>query len=140
MISRQQIGQWLRSGWAGMTILGLSVLVRGLCYLPTVVPPGHRIPALESVFPLSVWTAVWISVGVGTLVCAALKKAQPMMVGACVALHALWAFLYVGDWLIGDSRRGYITGLSYLTIALLTIWAFFRGESSEVRVRLDERR
>lgn len=131
-----KLGAWKRSGWCGMAILGTAVLLRGLCYTDPVIPDGHRIPPLESILPLQMWTVVWLAVGIVTLICVALKRAMAPMVGICVSLHALWACLYLGAWLTGDSSRGFVTALSYITIALLALWSFGRGESSEVTVRI----
>lgn len=130
------LGHWLRSGWCGMTILGLSVLARGLCYLPPVIPEGHKIPALETALPLQAWTALWLIIGTLTLLCAAGRRAMAPMVGMCIGVHMLWACLYVGAWIMGNSPRGYITALSYVTISLIGLWAFGRGERTEVSVRI----
>lgn len=136
MTTLDKFAAWKRSGWCGMAILGLAVLARGLCYTTPVIPEGHRIPPLEALLPLQIWTAVWITAGILTLVCVAARKAMAPMVGVCVGLHVLWACLYLGAWLTGDSSRGYVTALSYITIALLALWSFGRGESSEVTVRI----
>ena len=136
MTTLDKLAAWKRSGWCGMAILGTAVLLRGLCYTAPVIPEGHRIPPLEAILPLQLWTAVWLCAGILTLVFAAAKRYMAPMVGVCISLHALWACLYLGAWLTGDSSRGYVTALSYLTIALLALWSFGRGERNEVTVRI----
>lgn len=136
MTTLDKLAAWKRSGWCGMAILGTAVLLRGLCYTAPVIPEGHRIPPLEAILPLQLWTAVWLCAGILTLIFAAAKRYMAPMVGVCISLHVLWACLYLGAWLTGDSSRGYVTALSYLTIALLALWSFGRGERNEVTVRI----
>lgn len=132
----QVVSDWLRSGWCGAMILGVSVLIRGFFYAPPVVPDGHRIPALEQWMPVHVWAWVWLIVGVVTIIAAVARRFLPQIIGASTALYTLWAVMYLCSWAFGDSSRGYVTALSYFTIAMLVIWAYWRGQRDEVMVKI----
>lgn len=124
------VGRALRSDWTGVLILTLVVLARGLCYLPALIPHGHRIPALERYLPLWSWSTLWLAagvVGLVVIVCRA-RSWLPMATGVIVALHTLWGAMYIAAWASGASERGYITALSYLTVAAVATWAFGRGD------------
>lgn len=127
---RYQVVLWGRSLWAGVLILAVAVLIRGVCYLPAVIPAGHRIPALERFLPLWSWSGLWLAAGVLAVVCviARVDRWLPLITGLLVALHTLWGMIYVVAWVAGDSGRGYVTALGYLATAVLAIWAFGRGD------------
>lgn len=134
---------WARSPWAGVLILAVAVLIRGVCYLPTVIPAGHRIPALERYLPLWSWSGLWLIAGALAVACVVARANQwlPLVTGLLVALHTLWGAIYIAAWVSGDSERGYVTALGYLATAVLAIWAFGRGDPApavgrEVRVHV----
>lgn len=121
------IGLMLQSRWVGLLILTVGVLLRGVCYLPTVVPADHRVPALEVVFPLTIWAALWLTAGAFCLLCLVLRRWIGPAVGICVALHFLWGLLYLSAWLLDESPRGYATALTYFMVVALTYWGFGRA-------------
>ncbi|MBC3186277.1 hypothetical protein H7347_06785 [Corynebacterium sp. zg-331] len=125
---------WLRSVWAGEVILGVTALIRGICYLPAVIPEGHRIPALEHYLPLWSWSGLWLGAGVMAMICVAgrIRRALPVVTGVLVALHTMWGGIYIAAWAAGASDRGYVTALSYITVAALGTWAFGRGDPAVV--------
>lgn len=133
-----QVG-WLRSDWAGVLILAVTVLIRGACYLPSMIPSGHRIPALERWLPLWSWSGLWLIVGSLALACVLTRSRRwlSIITGLLVALHTLWGMIYLATWLSGDSERGYVTALNYLTIALVATWAFGRGDPTKKGVARD---
>lgn len=111
----------------GICILAVGSILRGVFYLPAIVPEGHKIPAIQNVAPLELWAGVWIALGIFGLVSLFAERMQSAAIGLLVAINVAWALLYSGAWIAGVSDRGYITSLSYWIIALLTLWAFGRG-------------
>lgn len=128
----------LKSDAAGMVILGLLTLARGVSYLPPLKNQSSTSAhALEGIFPPMVWGAIWILIGLACLVAALLPKAVPLVFGAGVGLHAAWAFSFLGETFIGDSARGYVSAISYIGLALLAIWGMSRA-THKVEVTLKE--
>ncbi|MCH6196891.1 hypothetical protein MHT86_05175 [Corynebacterium mastitidis] len=124
---RPRVALIVRSRWVGLLILTVGVVLRGVCYLPAVVPADHRVPALERVLPLSAWAALWLAAGAFCLACLMLHRGLGPAVGICVALHFLWGLLYLSAWLLDESPRGYATALTYFMVVALTYWGFGRG-------------
>lgn len=121
---------WLRSGWMGLVLISASTVIRGLFYLPPVIPPGHQIPALEVYLPTVSWALVWIAAGAFGFLCAGFRRGLSFAVGLATALHVAWGCMYTSAWLLGFSERGYITALSYFSLAALIVWAYSRTSSS----------
>lgn len=117
-------------GW-GLLFFAAMTVVRGVCYLPPFIPGYHTIPALEPYLPMTAWAAVWIVSGVFCLCCMAYKPLYPAAFGVIAGLHALWAVLYFSAWLTGESDRGYVTALNYLTILGGVYWGSFRHSTRE---------
>ncbi|KQB83900.1 hypothetical protein [Corynebacterium oculi] len=118
----------------GVLVLAVTVLIRGVCYVPSMIPEGHRIPALERFLPLWSWSGLWLIAGALAVVCVVCgaRRWLPVATGVLVALHTLWGAIYIAAWASGDSERGYVTALSYIAVALLATWAFGRGDLSPV--------
>lgn len=114
----------LCSGWVMLGLIGLSSAARGFFYLPAVVRDSDRLPTVEQFAPLWVWAIVWITGGGVAVVCALLRRWMPLGIGLVIGLPAMWAILYLGSWLQGDSRGGYVTALTY-GVAALTATAYY---------------
>lgn len=117
----------LRSGWVVLGVIGLATIIRGAFYLPAVVRESDRLPTVERFAPLSVWAAVWITVGVFAVVCAVRRRHLGLGVAVVTALPAGWGTLYLGAWIAGWSHAGYITSLTYLLVACLTLAYYARA-------------
>lgn len=114
----------LCSGWVMLGLIGLSSAARGFFYLPAVVRDSDRLPTVEAFAPLWVWAIVWITGGSIAVICALLRRWMSLGVGLIVGLPVMWAVLYLGAWITGESRGGYVTALTY-AVAGLSITAYY---------------
>lgn len=129
------VRSWLYSASAGMMILGVGTLIRGVSYTPLAWHEAPRVHALEMLFTPGVWATVWIGVGVYCIVASLRDQGIGVGVGLSVALHFFWSLSYLHAMVFADSDRGYVSAISYMMIALLAWWAFSRGQAHEVRIR-----
>lgn len=114
----------LCSGWVLLGLIGLSSAARGFFYLPAVVRDSDRLPTVEQFAPLWVWAIIWIVGGSIAVVCALMHRWLSLGVGIIVGLPVMWAVLYLGAWVTGESRGGYVTALTY-GVAALSITAYY---------------
>lgn len=134
--SARRSRDFLLSDSPALVILGLGILSRGLSYSPHVLGPAPRAgghPA-EAALPMSVWSAIWVAVGVLCLVAAVWSRRliAAWAIGLGVGLNMLWAGSFVAVSITGDMARGWVTGIGYASVALLVIWAIWRGSRAEV--------
>lgn len=134
---RSRIERAVTSDGAGLVILGLSAIVRGISYFRV---SADRIPAhwLEGQLPPAAWAWVWIVIGVGCFVAAYVPRILPITVGLAVGLNSLWAISFLILWVTGDSPRAYVSALGYLATAGLAMWGFGRGRDPHVIVTIDK--
>lgn len=121
-----------------LIILGLGILARGLSYSPHFfgrAPRSGGHPA-EAALPMSVWSIVWVAVGVLCLVAAVWshRAIAAWAIGLGVGLNMLWAGSFIVATITGDMPRGWVTAIGYASIALLVIWAVWRGSRAEVMI------
>ena len=121
----------LQSGWVVLGVLGLATIARGSFYLPAVVRESDRVPTVERFAPLWVWAVVWISIGTIAVVCAVRRRHLGLGVAVATALPAGWGALYIGGWMAGWSQAGYVTSLTYLLVAFLTLAYYSRIDLDE---------
>ena len=119
-------------GWAltdapALLVLGTGLLLRGMSYLPHFVGDSPSSHPAEGFFPIHVWGAIWIVVGLACLVATVWDRVAPVAIGAGVGLHAIWAMSFLADSIIEQSPRGWIPAVSYASIAILVMWAVWRG-------------
>lgn len=114
----------LCSGWVVLGLIGLSSAARGFFYLPSVVRDSDRLPAVEEYAPLWVWAIIWIVGGVVAVVCALMHRWLSLGVGIIIGLPVMWMVLYLGAWVTGESRGGYVTALTY-GVAALSVTAYY---------------
>lgn len=114
----------LCSGWVVLGLIGLSSAARGFFYLPSVVRDSDRLPTVEEYAPLWVWAIIWIVGGVVAVVCALMHRWLSLGVGIIIGLPVMWMVLYLGAWVTGESRGGYVTALTY-GVAALTSTAYY---------------
>ncbi|MEY8565220.1 hypothetical protein AALF15_01435 [Corynebacteriaceae bacterium 7-707] len=112
------------SGWVLLGLIGMSSAIRGSFYLPAVVRDSDRLPTVEQFAPLWVWAIVWITGGTIAVICALLRRWMSLGVGIIVGLPVMWSVLYLGAWVTGESRGGYVTALTY-SVAALSITAYY---------------
>lgn len=114
----------LCSGWVMLGLIGLSSAARGFFYLPAVVRDSDRLPTVEQFAPLWVWAIIWIVGGSIAVVCTLMHRWLSLGVGIIIGLPVMWAVLYLGAWVTGESRGGYVTALTY-GMAALSITAYY---------------
>ena len=127
--------EWLRSARMGLLILAISTFVRGIFYLPRFIPPEHGIPPLEFFLPQHSWVILWCAAGLFAAGCVVFRLFIPLAISLCTGLHALWGFFYIGSWIFDIYERGFITAWSYITVVVLCMWAFGRGQTEKVSVK-----
>lgn len=131
----KRIRNFFRSDATALLILGGGILLRGLSYVPGVFGPaplGGSHPA-EFMLPMKVWTAIWVTIGLGCLVAAFAnnKIADALGIGFGVGLNAAWGYSFVDSTVFGDSPRGWVSSIGYISIVLLVIWAIWRGKRGD---------
>lgn len=127
---------WWGSDAAGLLIVGLATIARGVSYMPGLVitdrPAAHY---LEGVFPPTVWGAVWIAIGLACIAAMVVPRIMPACVGLAVGVHASWGASFLAAQFFDERLpRPWVTALSYFLICALILWAFGRGRATEVRI------
>lgn len=133
--SKHHAARWLVSDAAGLLILGSISIARGVSYTPALVDPT-RSPThfMESVLNPPAWAVVWILMGALCLCATRVPKLVPPAVGAVVGLHSMWALSFIFATILGDSTRGWVSSLGYIGIAAMTLYAYARGQSNEMKL------
>lgn len=134
----KRLRSFLISDAPALIILGLGIIARGLSYSPHVfgrAPSVGGHPA-EAALPMPVWSIIWVAVGVLCLVSAVWSRRQiaALAIGSGVGLNMLWAGSFVAATITGDMDRGWVTAIGYASVALLVIWAVWRGARAEVTI------
>lgn len=118
---------WFKSDEAGLTILALLTIIRGLSYVPPLInldrTPAHY---LEGWASPTLWATIWIAAGVFCLVATFIPKLLPAAVGLAVGLHAAWAMSFLMGTISGDSPRAWVSALNYFGVVFLTLYAYGR--------------
>ena len=110
-----------------MLILGVSIILRGVSYMPVLGVGVSSHPA-EGALPISVWAIVWTGVG---LLCLASSPwhegpVAAVALGLGIGLNALWAASFFTASITGDMSRGWVTGTGYGTVAVVVLWSVWR--------------
>ena len=117
-----------------LLILGAECVIRGVAFLENP-PPGH--PS-ERWFNMSIWAVIWVSSGVACGVAATRPRSTiaAVCLSAAVALNALWCCSLATAALTSHGPdKGWGGAGVYGAVALLALWAVWRGQRTEVRVR-----
>lgn len=113
-----------------MLILGVAMIARGLSYrdLGSVV----LFHPMDVSLPLWVDSALWTGVGVVLVVGARWHECRiaRLALSAATGLLTLWGLLFLFAPPAQFAQRGVI----YLALALITLWAVWRGRRGEIRV------
>lgn len=127
---------WWATDAAGLLICSAATIARGISYMPGFVDQNRRAAHyLESVFQPSVWSVVWISIGLICLIATLSPKLMPTCVGLVVGIHAAWGTSFMaGQFFDERLPRAWVSALSYYLICALILWAFGRGRATEVRI------
>lgn len=123
----RRIREWALTDAPALVILGVGLILRGVSYLPTVVGDSPSSHPAEEFFHIQVWGVIWIAVGIACLAATAWHRAAPAAIGAGVGLHAIWAMSFIADSIADHSPRGWLPAVGYASVALLVIWAVWRG-------------
>lgn len=116
-----------------LIILGMSIILRGVSYIPYEL--GGRIdthPA-EGALPLSAWAVIWIGVGVLCIVAVPWHQGPvaAVAIGLGLGLNGLWAASFLTASLTGEMPRGWVTAIGYAALALTVLWAVWRGKRDD---------
>lgn len=127
--------RWLVSDAAGLLILGSISIARGMSYTPLLVNPERK-PThfMESVLNPPSWAVVWLIMGALCLFAVKWHRLVPAAVGAVVGLHSMWALSFIFATVLGDSTRAWVSSLGYIGIAAMTLYAYSRGQSNEMKL------
>lgn len=132
---KARAAHWLVSDAAGLLILGSISIARGMSYTPVLVNPDRR-PThfMESVLNPPAWAVVWILMGLLCLCAVKWHRLVPAAVGAVVGLHSMWALSFIFATLFDDLSRAWVSSLGYIGIAAMTLYAYGRGQTSELKI------
>ena len=128
----RRLRRWALTDAPALLILGAGLVLRGVSYLPHFGGDNLSSHPAEGFFPIHVWGVIWIVVGLACLVATVWDRAAPAAIGAGVGLHAIWAMSFVADSIIDNSPRGWIPAIGYASVALLVMWAVWRGSREEI--------
>lgn len=124
----RRIRGWALTDAPAILILGLGLIARGVTYMPVYFGgPGPGSHPAETFVSMDVWANIWIASGIICLTALAFPKLAPAAIGVGVGLHAIWAMSFVADSIVDRSPRGWLPAVGYASIALLVMWAVWRG-------------
>ena len=88
---------------------------------------------MESVLNPPSWAVVWLLMGALCLCAVKWHRLVPAAVGAVVGLHSMWALSFIFATLFDDLGRAWVSSLGYIGIAAMTLYAYGRGQTSELK-------
>lgn len=126
----EKLRRFLLTDATALIILGVSIIFRGISYIPTEV--GGRVdthPA-EGFLPMEVWALVWIGVGILCITTAPWHdgKAAAVAIGLGIGLNIFWAGSFYTASITGEMPRAWVTGTGYAALAVAILWAVWRGK------------
>ncbi|APT92877.1 hypothetical protein CPHO_08250 [Corynebacterium phocae] len=134
-----RLRRFLLSDSTALIILGTGIILKGLSYTPWGLgePPAAGVHPAEHILPLDVWAIVWLMAGLFCLAAAFIPNAlvDAIAVGLGIGLHCTWGLSFVAATLWADNPRGWVTGVSYITVVALAVWAIWRGKRGDVELR-----
>lgn len=132
---KYRAARWLVSDAAGLMILGSISIARGMSYTPLLVDPERK-PThfMESVLNPPLWAVVWLLMGALCLCAVKWHRLVPAAVGAVVGLYSMWALSFIFATILGDLSRAWVSSLGYIGIAAMTLYAYGRGQTSELKI------
>lgn len=132
---KRRAARWLVSDAAGLLVLGSISIARGMSYTPLLVNPERK-PThfMESVLNPPSWAVVWLLMGALCLCAVKWPRLVPAAVGAVVGLHSMWALSFIFATIFGDLPRAWVSSLGYIGIAAMTLYAYGRGQTSQVTI------
>lgn len=135
MVTARIERSWIYSESAGILLLGILTLARGVSYLPAFAN-SEREPAhwLEGLIPVDWWAWVWLAVGGLAVASTVLRKLISATFGMSIAIHMGWALSFFAATLTGITDRGWVSGISYIGLVLFALFAFGRGQREEIRI------
>lgn len=125
--------EWALTDGPGLAILGIGIILRGISYLPTHMGEDARAshPA-EGFLTMGQWAVIWIAIGTLCMVATVWDRAAPAALGAGVGLNILWGASFIADGVIDQSPRGWLPAVGYVSVALLILWAVWRGSRDDI--------
>ncbi|MDN6199385.1 hypothetical protein [Corynebacterium flavescens] len=135
----RRVRDWAMTDATALIVLGGGAVARGLSYAPHQIfgpaPEKGTHPA-EGALDISAWAVVWIVVGVACIVSAFWKNTAlaSASIGAGIGLNVLWAMSFATATITGDMPRGWVSSIGYLSIAVLVLWAVWRGKRNDFTI------
>ena len=132
---KRRLSHWLVSDAAGLLIIGSISIARGMSYTPLLVNPERK-PThfMESVLNPPSWAVVWLLMGALCLCAVKWHRLVPAALGGGVGLHSMWALSFIFATILGDLPRAWVSSLGYIGIAAMTLYAYGRGQTSELKI------
>lgn len=108
-------------GW-GLVLMGLACLARAWSYLePGLTAPPNQLAFVGEIIPFSSYSLVWAGAGVICFASVAVRRVMPWGFGLFAGLHLLWALSFFASWLVLESPRAWVSAISYITLAGLSM-------------------
>lgn len=124
----RRVRDWALTIGPALMILGLGGVARGVTYLPILMDDhAAKSHPVEGTLTMHTWAWIWIIAGLAALIAAWWEKAAPLAVGVGVGLNIVWGASFITDAIIRHSARGWLPAVGYISIALLVLWAVWRG-------------
>ena len=132
----RRVRAWLMTDATAILVMGIGILLRGFSYLPIVLgdqPPVGTHPAVLSL-PMPVWGVIWVSVGIGCIAAAFVRTwiIDALALAAGVMLYVGWGSSFLISTISGHSPREWVSATGYFSVAILVIWAVWRGKRGDI--------
>lgn len=122
----------LNSDWSGLLILAVAAMAHGPLGFLGGGAPLAMLSATWGAHLVLGWQIACFLTGACCLVGVSVRRGLAPLVAATAGLFTLWGLLNLIGWASGYLPYGYAVALPYLTISLVTGWAYARGHSLRV--------
>lgn len=127
----EKVSRAVTSDAAGLTVLGLTALIRAVSYAPWNISAEREAAHwLESLLPAPAWAIVWLIIAIACMVATITPRLLPLAVGFTVGINALWAMSFIGIWAIVTRLRQRPRLRRSRIPSSMGIWQRTRGRNS----------
>ena len=127
---------WLMTDSTAVLVLGVGILMRGFSYLPDIfgLPPTPGTHPAEMSLPMPVWGIVWVTVGVACIISSFVRAwmVDAIALAAGTMLYVGWGSSFLISTIIGSNPRGWVSAIGYFSVAILVLWAVWRGKRGDL--------